>query len=211
MARAIELNRFITNGISTRTGEYKSIQLAVLSPETFFSRYLRVPETGSAKQKLRQAILNAVRLRPDQVFDDGNHRTAILLLYEVLSEHKLLLQAKPVTLYIMLSNRSHFSEHGRYAWSEIERMMYQHCRHRLKLVSKVASAEERVHLYINAVKSLDIVNSLFNQCAKLVYSPEWYKVARQLKRLDRGFYDQFYRLCMLGGWVGSPRDWDEDA
>ena len=115
-----------------------------------------------------------------------------------------------MTLYIILSNRSNFSEHGRYAWNKVERMMYQHCRHRLKILSKVPTSEERLGLYVNAVKSLDVGNSLFNQCTELQFTPEWKKASRQLKRLDRGFYDQFYRLCVQGGCEGPPRNWNED-
>lgn len=218
LARVVELNRFVTNAVSTRSGEYKALQSSVVSPELFFQRYLRISETGSAKQKLKQAIVNAIRLRADQVFHDGNHRTALLLLYEVLAEHKLLVQAKPMTLYILLSNRSDYSEHGKREWNEVEKLMYQHCRSRLKFLMEVPSAEERIVLYANAVKTLEIANSLFNQLAELWFATEAKHLAqkrrgisRQFKNLNRGLYEQFYRLCVLGSWEGPPlRSGNED-
>ena len=66
------------------------------------------PEQGvkmSARAILKEILDKIVRLRADQVFQDGNHRTALLLLYEMLANHEILLQAKPLTLYIMLSSR----------------------------------------------------------------------------------------------------------
>lgn len=72
-------------------------QFGHLSSEVFYQRYLLIQESG-ARKILRKAISNAVRLRRDQIFYDGNHRTAQLLLYETLAEHKLLLQANPLTL-----------------------------------------------------------------------------------------------------------------
>ena len=209
LQRAIQLNRYITNGVSTRSGEYKAIQLAVLSAETFEKRYLSVPEAATAKKVLRAAIENAIRLRRDQVFHDGNHRTALLLLYEVLAEHKLLLQAKPMTLYTMLSNRSHLSEHGKSSWEEVANQMYQHCRSRLKFLVNIPDSDERPLLFANAIKTLDIENSLFNQLAESWFAteprylaPERRKMGRHLKRLNRGMYTQFYQLCIRGNWEG---------
>jgi hypothetical protein len=80
LERAIALNRFMTNEVSTRDGEYKSVQSSSLSAETFYRRYLKLPEGESARQILKAAISNAIRLRAEQVFHDGNHRTALLLL-----------------------------------------------------------------------------------------------------------------------------------
>jgi hypothetical protein len=40
-----------------------------------------------------------------QFFLDGNHRTAILLIYELLAEYKIRCLADPVRLYILISNR----------------------------------------------------------------------------------------------------------
>jgi prophage maintenance system killer protein len=211
LERAITLNRFMTNGVSTRDGEYKSIQSSSLSAETFYRRYLKLPEGGSTRQILKAAISNAIRLRAEQVFYDGNHRTALLLLYEVLAERKLLLQATPMTLYILLSNRSDFSEHGKLSWEEVENRMFQHCRSRLKFLDTVPTGQERPGLFANEVKTLEIGNSLFNQLAEQWYSTdtrylnsERREIGRQFKCLNRGLYEQFYRLCVLGSWEGPP-------
>jgi prophage maintenance system killer protein len=212
LERAIDLNRFITNGVSLRSGEYKAIQNSSLSTDIFSQRYLTIPEACGAKQILKHAIENAVRLRADQVFHDGNHRTALLLLYEVLAERGLLLQAKPMSLYIMLSNRSDISEHGYYTWKAVVERMYRHCKSRLKFLSTVPTSEERPALFANAIKTLEFENSLLNQIAE-----EWFAtgakhlteerrgVARRFKNLNRGLYEQFYRLSVLGCWMGPPR------
>ena len=211
LERAIELNRFITNGVSVRSGGYIALQSSNLSPDIFYKRYLSIPETGSAKQKLRRAIENAVRLRADQVFHDGNHRAALLLLYEVLANQKLLLRAKPMTLYILLSNRSDVFEHGKYEWNEVERRMYQHCRSRLRFLTTVPTSEERPLLYGNEVKTLEVRNSMFNQIAELWFaksskllSVEQRTFVRHLKHVERGIYEQFYRLCIRGSWENPP-------
>jgi prophage maintenance system killer protein len=212
LERALELNRFITNGVSIRSGEYKAIQSSSLSTEIFQQRYLMIPEACGAKQILKHAIENAVRLRADQVFHDGNHRTALLLIYEILAEHGLHLQAKPMSLYIIISNRSEISEHGHYTWKAVGERMYRHCKSRLKFVSAVPTSAERPVLFANAIKTLEFENSLLNQI-----SQEWFatgakhqaeerrSIARRYKCLNRGLYEQFYRLCVLGSWVGPPR------
>ena len=211
--RAINLNRFVTNGVSTRSGEYQAIQGFGLSSGIFAKRYLSVPSTAGVRDILRQAISNAVRLRADQVFHDGNHRTALLILYEILAEHKLLLQAKPVTLYILLSNRSNFSEQGELDWKFVETRLYQHCRSRLKVLNSVPSGDERISLFANAVKTLETTNSVFNQLAEMWFAnearhlaPARREVGRHLKGLNRGVYQQFYRLCVLGSWEGPPKN-----
>jgi hypothetical protein len=211
LERAIALNRFMTNEVSTRDGEYKSVQSSSLSAETFYRRYLKLPEGGSARQILKAAISNAIRLRAEQVFHDGNHRTALLLLYEVLAERKLLLQASPMTLYILLSNRSDFSEHGQLSWEDVENRMFQHCRSRLKFLDTIPTGQERPMLFANEVKTLEFGNSLFNQFAEQWYSTETRylnserrEIGRKFKCLNRGLYEQFYRLCVLGSWEGPP-------
>jgi prophage maintenance system killer protein len=202
--RAIELNRYITNGVSTRTGEYKAVQMTNLSAEVFHQRYLDIQESG-ARNLLQKAISNAVRLRRDQVFYDGNHRTAILLLYETLAEHGYLLQAKPLTLYIHLSNRTPSSIPREWSWDGVEGAMFQHCKSRLKLDYEPRS-EDNPALFANAVKSLDVVNSFLNQWAQMWYSaegkgnPQLRELVQYLKQADRDLYQQFHRLCVKGGW-----------
>ena len=89
MSSALELNRHITNGVSTRSGEYISIQLAGISSKTSANRYLSISGPFSARNILRHAILSVICLRRDQIFYDGNHRTALLLMYEVLAQQRL--------------------------------------------------------------------------------------------------------------------------
>ena len=50
--RVVELNRYSTNNISTRTGEYRSIQFHQLSAEVFSQRYIEV-EGSSARNILK--------------------------------------------------------------------------------------------------------------------------------------------------------------
>jgi hypothetical protein len=45
--RTIELNRYITNGVSTRTGQYKAVQMTTLSAEDFHQRYLDIEASGA--------------------------------------------------------------------------------------------------------------------------------------------------------------------
>jgi hypothetical protein len=140
-----------------------------LSTEVFYHRYLDIQESGT-RNVLRKAISNAVRLRRDQVFYDGNHRTALLLLYETLAEHGYLLQAKPLTLYIHLSNRSS-STPPQWSWDEVEDAMFRHCKSRLKLDYDLRSRDHAA-LFANAVRSLDVVNPFLNQWAQIWYSTE---------------------------------------
>ena len=213
--KAIALNRYLTNGMDSRDGQHVGILLTSLDFTRIYC--LSPPEQGvkrSARAILKEVLDKIVRLRADQVFQDGNHRTAILLLYEMLANHKILLQAKPLTLYIMLSSRCWYSDQGKGPRQRVVEVMYQHCKSRLKFLDAVPSLEERPALFANAVKSLMYENSLINQIAELWvktearhYAPERRVLGRYLKKLDRGLYEQFRRLCVEGAYEAAPKSY----
>jgi hypothetical protein len=89
--------------------------------------------------------------------------------------------------------------------------MYRHCRSRLRFLATVPTSEERALLYGNEVNTLDIQNSTFNQMTELWFannakylSLEQRTFVRELKKVERGMYNQFYRLCIRGSWESPP-------
>ena len=74
-----------------------------------YKRAARYPAEDSAHLSKFDVVDLVVReaytARVNQYFEDGNHRTAILSIYEKLADKGWLLKADPFDLYIILSNR----------------------------------------------------------------------------------------------------------
>jgi hypothetical protein len=149
--RAIALNQYLTKGMDSRDEQYVAVLLTYLdSPHIYCMSAPEEEITMGPRSILKEILDKIVRLRVDQVFQDGNH---IFLLYEMSANHKILLQAKPLTLCIMLSSRGWYSDHGKGSRRKVVNVMYRHCNSRLKVLDAVPSMEERPALFANAIKS----------------------------------------------------------
>ena len=101
-ARALELNCYLLDGINPDG-----------TPCQYRHSSNRVPDKSAANQSqiskrelVRIIVEEAVSVRVGQLFVDGNHRTAILSIYEKLADAGRWLDMSAVDLYILISNRS---------------------------------------------------------------------------------------------------------
>ena len=91
--RLEKLNHFLLNGVGSGWKNHER----PLSLQRYEDREL----TGLSKHVVHQAFV----IRIAQRFVDGNHRTAILWIFECLADAGFVLNADPVDFYIILSNR----------------------------------------------------------------------------------------------------------
>ncbi|KAK9819512.1 hypothetical protein WJX74_001999 [Apatococcus lobatus] len=72
------------------------------------SPYPGAPPSGLSKRELvRWIVQQAYAARVNQQFEDGNHRTAVLSIYEKLADAGWMLTADAFAIYIAISNRQH--------------------------------------------------------------------------------------------------------
>ena len=114
---------------------------------------LRMLRKLNKKQELLTLLVEfTVNCREMQYLMDGNHRTSILLLYELLhtfdiSSYKL----DPIRLYVLYSNC------GQSAWADRKQDIVKYCTRRTRLVDSISNKEE----YREKVKYLWYWNSWF--------------------------------------------------
>jgi len=153
---------------------------------------------------LKTAVTNAVHFRSAKIFHDGNHHTAILLLFETLANNNILLHANALNIYIIISNRGSPEVEP---WEEIEQRLVRYCRRRLTF--GVVSAERRKEFAVE-VQCLVIWNSVFNQLREMwkpwTANPER-EMAKICKKIDRHWFKLFMEFCVEAHWEGAPMGW----
>ena len=91
--------------------------------------------------------------RINQLFEDGNHRTAVLSIYEKLADAGWLLTADPFSIYIAISNREHWETSA--VEANLNRRIARHA-----VWNPSVSLAERAAFAADA-KQIAAVNSLF--------------------------------------------------
>ena len=100
--RLLELNKYVLNGFNPNHTPAGLVQ------DKIYPSWELI-ESTCKKDIIKNAVINAIKVRIDQRFYDGNHRTSILAIYEYLVDNKLCLKIDPVYLYILISNRQNES------------------------------------------------------------------------------------------------------
>ena len=99
-ARALQLNQYLLDGVNPDG-----------TPCQYRQGGLRFPDKSAVSQLskhhlVRMVVDEAVSVRVCQLFVDGNHRTAILSIYEKLADAGWWLGMSAIDFYILISNRN---------------------------------------------------------------------------------------------------------
>lgn len=139
----------------------------------------------------------AVSVRVCQLFVDGNHRTAILSIYEKLADVGWWLDMSAVDLYGLISNRSQ-SE-----WQRVKLRMVKVILRHLKQCSDI-SFQAR-HMFARRVKVIAEVNTLFEDVEAFLSSQgTGMCVKREKWRLLDGRRSGMHSLCLcMAGHISS--------
>lgn len=127
--------------------------------------------SGCIREIVQSVTEYAVRLRLGQYLEDGNHRTSILVVFELLALHGIQCEADAVTLYILISNRCQTEWKSRTA--RLSHYIYKNSRVRSVSIN-------RRHQVAKEVKALWRWNSFFDNLNKLYFD---YTFSRGEQRL----------------------------
>lgn len=94
-SRMQELNEFILDGVLPNADALKP-------PRPLKNVHV---ESRMKTALIRELCNSAYRIKEEQFFQDGNHRTAILSIYEALADVNVVLDVHPLRLYAIISNR----------------------------------------------------------------------------------------------------------
>lgn len=67
-------------------------------------RYCLFRDESCKRSFLREVVESATFIRRKQVFEDGNHRTAMLFVMECCARYNLILRSHPLEMYIIISS-----------------------------------------------------------------------------------------------------------
>ncbi len=149
--------------------------------------------TGSVKDVIKAAVRLGVGIRRNQYFWDGNHRTAILVVLELLAMAGVHCVTDVVTLYLLFSNggnQRHVEDWNSRTF-KIERVLKRSCRR----LTVTPAHRERKAL---EVKRLCEWNTLFEEMCKCTHGQRSSKQCRMLRTIKRQcprLYLQWTRLC----------------
>jgi len=103
--RVLKLNEYILDGI-TPSGHPAGYQTTrVVKQKFLYQMTTKERSDWTAGCAARKAAEDTIFIRQDQALLDGNHRTAILILYESIADIGWCLRANPFDIYIIISNR----------------------------------------------------------------------------------------------------------
>ena len=188
-ARALELNHYLFDSINPDG-----------TPCQYRHSSNRVPDKSAANQSqitkrelVRIIVEEAVSDRVGQLFVDGNHRTAILSIYEKLADAGWWLDMSAVDLYILISNRSQLE------WNAVKLCMVKVIlRHSEQCPDIPFQAR---HIFAKRVKIADI-NTLFEDVEAFLASQEigmsvkrekWHSFRRRSKKRHAQFVSLYGR------------------
>lgn len=98
VSRLEVLNRFILDDHLPGGGRPTGAR-PILRPNSLFRKdHLR-------QHYIREVCASAKKIVENQYFQDGNHRTAVLTIYEKMADVDVLVTCAPMKLYVLLSNR----------------------------------------------------------------------------------------------------------
>ena len=117
-ARALGLNQYLLDGVSPDGTPCQYRQTGLHFPDKSVANQFQL----SKHEIVRMVVDEAVYVRVCHMFVDGNHRTAILSMYEKLADAGWWLDVSPTDLYILISNRNQAD------WSKIKVHMVKNLR-----------------------------------------------------------------------------------
>lgn len=159
-ARALELNRYLLDGINPDGTPCQYRQSSNRFPNKSAANQSRI----SKREFVRMIAEEAVSVRVDQLFVDGNHRTAILSIYEKLADAGWWLDMSAVDLYILISNRSQLE------WNAIKLCMVKVILRHLEQCPDIPF--EARHIFARRVKLIAEINTLFEDVEAFLASQE---------------------------------------
>ena len=148
-ARALELNQNLLDGMNPDG-----------TPSQYRQSGLHFPDKSAASQVqlskhelVRMVVDEAVSVRVCQLFVDGNHRTAILSIYEKLADAGWWLDMSAIDLYILISNRNQAD------WNMVKACMVKVILGHLK--HEPGMSVHARQIYAARVKLIAEINTLF--------------------------------------------------
>ena len=147
-ARALCLNQYVLDGINP-DGSPSQYQQG-----REFPGKSAAPHNQTSKRPLVSTIVEeAVHVRVSQLFVDGNHRTAVLSIFEKIADAGWLLDTSAVDLYILISNRNQVE------WAEVKCHMVKAILRRLRRCPFVPLQARQT--FAGHVKLIAEINTLF--------------------------------------------------
>ena len=197
-ARALQLNQYLLDGVNPDGTPCQCRQGGLRFPDKSAVSQL------SKHDLVRMVVDEAVSVRICQLFVDGNHRTAILSIYEKLADAGWWLGMSAIDLYILISNRNQAE------WSMVKVRMVKVILGDLKHKPDIHVHAHQIHA--GQVKLIAEINTLFEDVPAFLFSQgpgmcekrmNW----RQFRRCSMKRHVQ-YILCMVAHkssdvWLGS--------
>lgn len=189
-ARALELNRYLLDGVNPDGSRCQYQQSSKRFPDKSTASESQI----SKRELVWMVVEEAVSVRVCQLFVDGNHRTAILSIYEKLADAGWWLDMSAVDLYIMISNRR------RTEWNSVITSMVKVVVQRLKHCPDISYQARQI--FAQQVKLIAEVNTLFEDVdvfltsGGLEMSPKrkkWRSFRRQSKKRHAQFISLYGR------------------
>jgi hypothetical protein len=150
--------------------------------DKFVSQLLK----GQAGIFLKNVAESTVYIRNEQLFEDGNHRTACLFTMETCANVGLALKRHPFEIYVIISNLDEVS------WNTVKSRLFKWLERSWKHVGVEESLKWR-KMYARLIKEIPFWNTLIRHVAKILNNEAYdYKdrkaLAVQLKRCCPQFY-----------------------
>lgn len=150
--------------------------------DKFVSQLLK----GHAGMFLKNVAESTVYIRHEQLFEDGNHRTACLFTMETCANVGLALKRHPFEIYVIISNLDEVS------WNTVKSRLFKWLERSWKHVSVEESLKWR-KIYARLIKEIPFWNTLIRHVGKILNNEAFdYKdrkdLAVQLKRCCPQFY-----------------------
>lgn len=143
---------------------------------------------------IREICNSAYRIKENQYFQDGNHRTAILSIYEALADVDIMLDVAPMRLYAIISNRLEYT-HEEVLENLFDNVWRNHHTTKMTLERRIENAM--------AVKDIQFWNTqVENFYSKLVSvkKQEARVLLRSCKRTNVRLYTGLKELHSLSQW-----------
>ena len=158
-ARALELNQYLLDGINPDGTPCQYRQTGLHFPDKSVANQFQL----SKHELVKMVVDEAVSVRVCQLFVDGNHRTAILSIYEKLADAGWWLDMSAINLYVLISNRSQAE------WGMIKVRMVKKILEHLKREPGIPVHARQS--YAGRVKLIAEINTLFEDVEAFLTSP----------------------------------------
>lgn len=192
VSRLEALNRFILDDHLPGGGRPTGAR-AILRPNSVF-------RNGHLRQHyIREVCASAKKIVENQYFQDGNHRTAVLTIYEKMADVDVLVTCAPMKLYVLLSNRK---EQPELENSDALFRLVWNNHHKVPENRHVTSAQ-RARIALE-VKNIQYHNTQVHNVYEELKSKDLRAgrmFLRRCKRTDPALYHSLRDLLDLGYWT----------